>query len=421
MDNKINSGNSNTEKCQNSGALAKESRFDRILNTSLIAVFVLFIFGFAIWSVIQPDVEFSEQENRMLQQLPHMSSGSGGLTDKIKQKKFLDNLFDGSYASSMNKYLSDQFPMRNSLVGVKAATEIALLKRENDDVVLGRDEYIFVREDYPSKENLQKNIDSIAGFFERMNESGRQTLFAPIGRNEDVETRHLPSGYSTEHSDDIWSCLDSLSSEKLGEYINLRELLKDKADSGESVYYRTDHHWTTLGAYYAYREIITALGETPYDKDYFRVETASSSFYGTTWSSSGMKWISPETIEFYRYDGDDNYITSAGAKTLEGFYDRSYLEKKDKYSAFLGGNTALFTVKSKNGSEDRERLLLIKDSFSHSLAPFLALHYDLYILDPRYSTVSISDFIESNDIDKVLVTSCISTLTDAPVLSILDS
>lgn len=423
MDSHINIDNANIESgsTENGGEI---KGFDKVLNKLLVAVFVIFIFGFAIWSIILPDVKFSEQENRMLQQFPQMSSGEGSISDKINQGRFLDNLFDGSYASDMNKYLTDQFPLRNNLVEVKAAVELAMFKQQNDDVVLGKDEYLFVREDNPSKENLEKNIKSISDFFEKLSSDGKQTIFAPVGRNEDVETIHLPDLYSTENSSKLWAELEALSESAFADYLDLRDILKEKADSGDAVYYRTDHHWTSLGAYYAYREVISALGETPYDIESFDIETVSTEFYGTTWSSSGMRWISPDSIEFYRYDGDEDYITSCGSRTMNGFYDLSYLNKKDKYSAFLSGNEALVTIKASvdgEATEEREKLLIIKDSFSHSLAPFLARHYDLYLLDPRYSTFSVSEFIENNDIDKVAVIACISTLTEGTAFSILYS
>ena len=98
-----------------------------------------------------------------------------------------------------------------------------------------------------------------------------------------------------------------------------------------------------------------------------------------------MKWILPDTMEFFRFNGDNELIceiTDTNTR-LSGLYDRSYLEKKDKYSTFIGGNNARVLIHPKNG-EQREKMLVLKDSFAHSVIPFLAAHYDLDIIDLRY-------------------------------------
>ena len=140
---------------------SKSTKFTDILNKLLIALFVAFIFGTAVFQAVLPDKSFSEQENRTLKQLPKLSSGEGTVSENIKNGKFLDRLLSGEYASDMNKYLSDQFPMRDTLVGIKAAIEVGLFKQQNNDVLLGKNGYLFNREDYPSYENLEKILEAL--------------------------------------------------------------------------------------------------------------------------------------------------------------------------------------------------------------------------------------------------------------------
>jgi hypothetical protein len=133
-----------------------------------------------------------------------------------------------------------------------------------------------------------------------------------------------------------------------------------------------------------------------------------------------MKWITPDTMEFYRFEGDEDFtMTIHDSETvMDGFYDRSYLEKTDKYSSFISGNHAYVTVE-KNGEEDRERLMLVKDSFGHSLAPFLAYHFDLEIIDLRYYKSSAAALAEESGCDRVLIINNMDSLTSASTLGML--
>ena len=177
--------------------------------------------------------------------------------------------------------------------------------------------------------------------------------------------------------------------------------LRDRFDAGEYVYYKTDHHWTTLGAYYAYGILAKKMGINAAPMEEFSRETASDSFYGTTWSSAGAKWIEPDSLEFFRYDGDEDLETDRKDEKFNGLYKTSFLDAKDKYSAFLGGNAAQIDVSSTVG--EREKLLVIKDSFFHSVAPFFAKDYDLVIIDLRYYTGSVAELCREEGIDSILI------------------
>lgn len=397
-------------------SLSTKSRATDIL---LIAVFLLFLFGFAIAGLILPDKEWSEQENRTLMQLPSMSSEySGSFSEKIRNGKFLDRVANGKYMSDITKYLADQFPMRDAFVGVKSAFEISLGKRENNGVVLGKNGYLIDRDDYPSTENLERNLKSIKTFSEVMESRGIKTVFALAGKTEDVMLNELPSLYPVERREKLWNTVSEYVSGI--NYIDLRRTIID-SDSSNQLYYRTDHHWTTFGAYVGYEAVIGVFGAQPYPEDAFEIELVSDSFYGTTWSSAGMKWIKPDSMYYFRYDGDDKFVTTIdGEKSFCGFYDRVYLEGKDKYSSFLSSNNALVTIRQNDGQE-RQRLLIIKDSFSHSMAPFLARHYDLDLIDPRYYRQIIADYVNENDIDAVLILCNIDSLTSDVSYAVLSA
>ena len=385
---------------------------------------IVTIYFFSLLTIFYPDAAFSEQENRMLQQKPTLSTPSDGtLAEKIKDGKFLDRLIDGKFTGEISKYFQDQFPLRNVYIGIKGVSEVALLKQEVNGVMIGRDGNIITRHDYPGTDGLDKNIFAYNVFAAEMETRNIPVTFAVAGRTMDTLASFTPALYTSEFSDEIWAHFDSEMAAVTRPYLNLLPALREKAEAGEYVQYRTDHHWTTLGAYYAYVEIMDSMNIEPLDITYFTRETVSESFYGTAWSTAGMKWVKPDAIEFFRYEGDGGYTMEIydTETVISGFYDESYLEKKDKYSSFIAGNNAHVRI-TKDGASDRQTLLLIKDSFAHSVAPFLAAHFDLEIIDLRYYKQPTIDLIESANVSSVLLLFNMDNLTAAqPVLNLLRS
>lgn len=384
--------------------LAPESRLaDRIT----VIGFVIIICFFSLFTMIYPDAEFSEQENRVLHQKPKLT---------------LTTLTNGQFTSEISAYFKDQFPLRNQYVGLKSTAEILMRKQQVNGVLLGDEGNLITRKDYPETIGLERNIHDYILFAEAMEQRGIPCSFAAAGRSMDVLTQYTPSLYTDEFSKKIWACFDSMITEKGKSYIDLLTPLKTAAENGEYVYYKTDHHWTTYGAYLAYCEIMESLGETPQSADVFTVEKASGEFYGTTWSTAGIKWIAPDTMEYYRYEGDMDYTVEImdDGSIINGFYDRSYLQVKDKYSSFIGGNNAYVRITKDNPEGQREKLLVIKDSYAHSVIPFLAYHYDLEVLDLRYYRESPAKLVEETGVDRVLFLFNMDNITGAsPVLTAL--
>lgn len=363
-----------------------------------VFLMIVILFGFCVCIFILPDQVYSEQENRYLQQFPKIfSSEEGTLWERIENGTFLDRLFDGSFTGKIADYYSDQFPLRDLFVGWKASFETLLGKRENNNVVIGENGNIIVRKDYFDRKEIEKTADLFERFDAAIEKLGLNLTVSVAGRNQDVLSSFLPVGFPRNTSEELWETIDTQMGEKKFDYCNLMTPLKSHADNGEYVYYKTDHHWTTLGAYYAYCEVITALGKEPFALDTFVVETVSEEFYGTTWSSSGMKWIAPDCMEYFRYEGDENFTTEIldTGRKFDGFYDLSFLKKKDKYSSFISGNNEVVKISQKNPSVERETLILFKDSFAHSLVPFLARHYDLILYDLRYTKQSMYEVLQN--------------------------
>ncbi len=384
-----------------------------------------FIFTFAILLFVMPDKEFSAEENRTLATFPEFTK---------------ESFFSGEFGEEFGDYMADQFPFRNFFVEVKAASEALQLKQTNNDTFINGD-FLTARNDYPSEKHLETNITAASIFAKAAEKRGIDVVAALAGRKMDVYDNMLPHPYGSYYSDRIWNSLDALADKGELDYINLRNILREESSKDHDLYYNSDHHWTTHGAYLAYCEIIRELGEEPFAKEDFNIETVTEEFYGTTWSAAGVKWAKGDKIDFYRFEGDTDYtmkiLDKGGAfKDVEGFsymeedglkfavtkgfYVDKFLSEKDKYAAFIGGNFGLTKI-TKDTDEERETLLIIKDSFSHSLVPFLSRHYDLVLVDLRYYSKSMINYAEENEIDKVLLLYNMETLTEAGYLKILRS
>ena len=354
------------------------------------AVFICFIALFFILILVLPDREFSQQENRYLEQAPSFS---------------FQALFEGDFTSDFETYLSDQFPFRDSWVTLKAACELAVGKKENNGVYYCGDDTLITKFTAPDQTLLTTNINAVNALAEN---AGVPVYFALIPGAADIWRDKLPANTDFISQKDI---IDSCYNNSQAICVDVYSQLNDHR--GEDIYYRTDHHWTSLGAYYGYRALMNVMGQgeikslEEYDK-----ETVSDSFLGTTYSSSGYSWTAPDKMDIYvrPYDGLEIVNYPEGVAVEGVLYDESYLEKKDKYSFFMGGNTPMMTIST--GNEDKPSILILRDSYMDSLTPFLLSEFSsIHILDLRYYRSSITSYIEENDLDSVLVCYSVDNFT----------
>ncbi len=366
-----------------------------IINTALFMVILL---TFSLAFFILPDQSFSEQENRSLRTLPKFT---------------WEKLASGAYGREINDYFADQFPLRDLMVGLKSCSELSLGKGENNGVILGKDGQLQTRlyDAITAGKEVMHDVDchdpeAVQKAIEGINRAG-ENLNVPLdvlltGRTVDVTaaSSHYPNTFGEELLEQLRTGIsDSVN------YIETVPALRQRHEAGECVYYKTDHHWTTLGAYYAYVEIMRSYGmqERIIPMDAFERELASSAFYGTAWSAGGMKHVSPDSLEIWHYGNEDEFAVIADGKELNGFYSREYLSRKDQYSVFLDGTHDVVTIQK--AGEERPTLLLLKDSFANSIAPFLAQHFDLVLLNlsSRQNYSDITSLAKEYGADRVLI------------------
>lgn len=337
-----------------------------------VILFCVFIAGMLLCFIFLPGRTFSEQENRSLAQAPKLTA---------------ETLFSGQFTTDLTSYLADQFPMRDSFVKVKSGAELLLGKKENNGVLYSENQLAVRQFDaYVSKTDIAENTDcaSVKTVDAQLEAYNRfvEKLDIPVvtvlpPRTVSVTDRNF--GYTLP----ACACLNSRFKEVLKEktgYIDMKSSLQDAYDRGEYVIYRTDHHWTTNGAYYAYTEILNKLGnETAIlPASSFRTEEISD-FSGTTAARANFPFYEKDTITLWHFDGENDFEIVADGEKQSGFYDYGRLQTSDKYTVFFGGTHGIMTVRKNN--EERKTLLVVKDSFADSLLPFLATEYDLVVAD----------------------------------------
>lgn len=343
----------------------KINRFLCLLFSALLALPVCLML---LW----PAEDFSPTENRMLATFPTLTA---------------ETFLDGSYTVGIGKFLADRFPFRETLLKVKASTELLAGKRQNGGVFFGKDMYQIKRLEECDIEMLKQNKQAATNMAAHLETGGKPvaTLYAP--RAIDVLGNKLPNGYPQSASETPWEILPRSP---------LTEILSEKATRGEMIWHRTDHHWSTLGAYYAYEFLGDALGYTPLPLSAFRAETVKEDFLGTSASASLFPIARPDRIVRYRFEGDENFTVTdlSTGQTRHGFYDDEKLSTADAYASFLGGNFAHLRIE-KSGGESRPLLLVIKDSYANCLVPFLARHFDIEMLDTRYIRGASTEMLDT--------------------------
>lgn len=351
-------------------------------------LFLILIFGFTFLSFFKPVKIFSENENRYLQDRPEFS---------------WNTLVNGEYTSDYETFITDQFILRDQWISLKTMVERMTLKQDVNGVFFGKDGYLIEKHldsdiDWKQYErNKDRLIEFVQKYGKQLGNDRVKVMMVPT--KSAILTNKLPAfapGFDQDKM--IEGLKEQLPDHTL---VDVSNILRNHQN--EYIYYRTDHHWTNLGAFYAYEQWAKAIGIKPYSLEEFNKEVVSDDFYGTVYSKVNVK-VSPDEIESYVLKDSTNYQVDInnGEKTMEGLYDYEKLKGKDKYSFFLGGNNAIVRVKSQ--VKNNRRLLVIKDSFAHVFLPFAVNHFEeTYVIDFRYYHEGMEKFIADNNITDILV------------------
>jgi len=241
--------------------------------------------------------------------------------------------------------------------------------------------------------------------------------FADVMAERDVEVYAMPIPtsvgvmISSEYQEKI-RCSDQGASTAyllgvMGENVRKVNIFNNLvAHNDEYIYFRTDHHWTALGAYYAYETFCAAAGMEAAPLDSFTLWDEGD-FKGTFYYECNQNWrLRIDTLYAYDPPGDlEMKITTAEGKTfpVPVLQDMSRAKPGTKYMTFIAGDQP-FTCITNNDLPDAPVCVVVKDSFGNPFIPFLTQNYSrVYVLDYRsYRQMRLSDFVEAYEVDQVI-------------------
>lgn len=322
---------------------------------------------------ILPDREFSENENRTLAQRPQPSA---------------EAVLSGEFQTKLTDFLSDQFPARDAFMMTGTTVKLLSGQRDIGEAYIGHDRYYFEKltEKDIDKKRFEKNLRSLDLLAKNDPDIPFSMLLVPSSGV--ILHEKLPPFARMYDADAMMqTAADTLEHTAL---TDITEALRGHCE--DYIYYRTDHHWTALGAYLGYKAI-KPEGKAVYSES----DKAADSFYGSLFSRTLDPRAQADSI--YLPEIPEGVSVSINGEPA-AVYDRAKLNEKDKYQVFFGGNFG--TVDIKNGA-GKGTLLVIKDSFANTLVPYLLSDYERVIMiDLRFFGGSLKSLIASENVNEVL-------------------
>lgn len=350
-----------------------------ILKYPLLLIAGIIFIGVLLGYAFETQTEFSALENRYLALRPIVT---------------WQGIADGSFMSEFENYTNEQIPLRNSMVKAKSIAETIIGKCENNGIARGSKGYLFDKATGINPQ-FEKNVQMIEKFIW---DSGMDVVVAVAPTSTQVNASKLPKGmpvldetYMNDFLSDVLSGCDN------AKVVDLFSTFKEY--SSEDLYYKTDHHWKSMTAYYAYCDICKELDVTPVDIMQLDMNTADD-FYGTFYAKYKGIRVEPDTIEYFDVP-IVSYETEEGV--FDSLYDTEKLNTYDKYAMFMRGNYGRATVKADNGNADK-KLIVFKDSYANCLIPYFVMNYDtIEIVDLRFFGDSVNSFLTENQDADILM------------------
>ena len=364
-----------------------------------VSVFLTIILGFGAASIICPDREFSDMENRRLQQAPEFS---------------LKRLRDGTFTSDIEKYMSDQIFLKDQLVGLRTAADRALAKSYLNGVYFGKDGY-YLQDFQLNEEMIRKNMGCLTDFAETVKGSAEVSmLLAP--NSISVLSEKLPGFTQTDDQRRAVAIAEEMAQDGGFESFFCPLAFMQENEDKDSFYYRTDHHWTDAGARAAYDLFLDSQGKptVPAPESYKELP----GFLGTLYSKAPQTGVRADTVYLpecgevtvsYISPAADHQVPAEceeqeGVSWKSGLYAAEPMETKDKYAAIMGGNFALCEIETSADSD--ESILILKDSYANAVLPYLCRNYrHISLIDLRYYHMeerTVSEYLKEKGIQKVL-------------------
>jgi len=353
---------------------------NKVFRYTLILLFCGYIAVFGILYAVLPAVDFSEKEKRTLATFPETS---------------LETVFNGTFESGFETWLSDHLPLRDAFVGINSIYELAS-GRNGLNGVIAADGKLFAAPETFDPENVSRKCAIINRIAES---TGLPTDVMIIPTAGHIHEDTLPVLHEQYHDSDVAGLISAELDPAIGfiwPEAHLRTL------RSEGVYYSTDHHLTARGSYEAAKLYTEAIGKALPGIDNYDIEVVEG-FYGSMYAKAGLWQTQPDSIELWRSKALSNVSVSFDDReSSDSLFFTGHLSEMDKYPIFLDGNHGLVTIESNVGNG--ESLLIVRDSFGHCFAPFMADIYSrITLVDLRYYRKGVSNLAAEVNADRLLI------------------
>ncbi len=342
----------------------------------------MLLLGMAVWGIVTPDREYSEQEKRNLMQREEILKDTGKWGKKL--------------GKNIESYLTDQFPKRDQFVTIRTMADISLGKREVNNVFIGKDHYLIDTFSSYDKKIWKRNLRKLKHFEKRLSKEKISSQVILVPAAVEILNKKLPA-YACHCSQ---KKLIQEAKQEVPEVIDITNVLRKHAS--EQIYYRSDHHWTSEGAYYAYVQWKQTAGQKAAPLSGWKKETLCSNFKGTTWAKTSLPGKEYEDrITGYYHNKNRKVSYNGGNYVSSSIYEKKYLKGKDQYGVFFNSNQVLTTIP---GGGKSGKLLLVKDSYANTFAQFVIDDYkEIQMIDMRFFRGDLASYVTSNHFDDVLV------------------
>ena len=355
---------------------------------------MLLLFGviglFFILNLLTPAKTFSEMENRYLSQRPEFSLSA--IADSSSK----------GYAQKFEQYVNDQFALRDRWISLKSRCEALLGKTENNGIIYGGDGYLFEKFRSYDAQRLEKNLGFLAEYAAMNPDINKYVMIVPGSYN--ILSTLTPKGLGNiDQLPLIRTINDRLA--QCG-YTGVDVSANLLAHTDEQLYYRTDHHWTTQGAWYGYESFMHATGRAALLPETSLAHSAEG-FWGTYYSKAKKFDAAADIITWYDLPVSGVKIDDA---PVDSMYDTAALETRDKYALFLHANNGVTVIQNDNAPEGA--IMIIKDSYANCFVPFLTQSYQkVVVVDLRSLPKGVNALIKTEQIQDVLVLYSFSNLS----------
>lgn len=434
----------------------KEKKFIRACRNAGITAFVVVLLLFGIIGLLIPlRPSVSDKENRTLTAFPQITWST---------------FWNGAFFSEVSLWYSDTFPMRDRLIAMDQGFEKLYGITPKSQMIGGStvaDEIpdtpsnAVVSADATQEEDREPTLpDSTEMEAEIQNQiqdgvyidnGAAYSMYYFVQNSADTYIQGLEHAaqelapqtkvYSILVPNQSGVMLDLDTQKKLGgsdqeqginyyydsyqNVISVPTITTLREHNDEYLYFRTDHHWTQLAAYYIYQNFCEAKGIESHDLSYFKETMTFEPFLGTFYSSfhNAEMAANPDSVLAYVPNGTNKmtfWDTNGTEYEWDVITDVSSWSEDSGYACYIGGDRPLSIIENPQIT-DGSSCLVLKESYGNCFVPFLVDHYQtVYVIDCRYANVNVTDFVKEHGVQDLIVINNITIIGSESVSSTIN-